>query len=67
MVGLSFAVQVVGFPRPASERLLTTQALRELLRYRAMRGVEQVGRHSVATTCLDGWIRVRARNRPIHC
>ncbi len=65
IVALGIAVQAAAFPRPASETLVATDALRALLRYHVMQGIEQIGRRSVASTCVDGSFRVPARRRPL--
>ena len=56
-------LQAVAFRRPARETLVATAALRELLRYRVMRGTEQLGRQRLATTCVQGWYRTPRHDR----
>ena len=48
-------IQAAAFGRAPGDSLVAAAALRELVRYRVMRGVESLDGRSIATTCVQGW------------
>jgi hypothetical protein len=66
IVCIGVAAQVVGFPRPASETLVATDALRTLQRLSVMRGIQWIGLRPVASICLDVSFRVPEHRQLIH-
>lgn len=55
VIGLGLAVQALAFERPSPGTLFATQALRELLRFRAMNALEQLPTGRVRSVCVEGW------------
>lgn len=47
-------IQAAAFGRPARESLVAAAAIRELFRYRVMRGTEQVAGRRLSSVCIDG-------------
>ncbi len=47
-------VQAAAFRQPSEDALVTAQALQGLIRYRIIRGTEQIGGRSVSTACVEG-------------
>lgn len=56
-------VQGAAFGRAPKNALVATTALRELVRYRVMRGTESLDGGRVPATCVQGWFRVAGRAR----
>src|SRR6266852_6079240 len=66
IAALGVAVQAVGFPQPASETLVATDALRTLEHLSVMRGTQWIGGRPVASICLDVSFRVPMHRESIH-
>lgn len=62
---LGLGIQAAAFHLPSRDTLVTTAALRELLRYRVMRSSELVGGRAVRSVCVDGWFRPPSDRRPV--
>jgi hypothetical protein len=58
VLGVGFAVQAAAFRRPTRDAMVATQVLRELARYRVMRGTELIDARRVRSTCVQGWFRL---------
>jgi hypothetical protein len=56
-------VQAAAFRRPPEDTLVAVGALRELIRYRVMRGTERIDRRSVSTVCVQGWFHATGHRR----
>jgi hypothetical protein len=63
VTGLGLGVQALAFERPARGTLFATEALRELVRFRAMRATERLGSVRVRSLCVEGWFHARDRQR----
>jgi hypothetical protein len=63
VVALGVALQAAAFGRTPNDSLLATAALRELVRYRVMRGTESFLGRPIATTCIQGWFRLPGHRR----
>lgn len=63
VVALSLGLQAAAFDRPAASSLLAADALRELTRFRVMRGIESTGPRTVRSVCVQGWFRTARRPR----
>jgi hypothetical protein len=63
IVALGVALQAAAFGRAPNDSLLATAALRELVRYRVMRGTESFLGRPIGTTCVQGWFRLPGRRR----
>jgi hypothetical protein len=61
VVTVGIAVQAAAFGRAPKDSLVAAATLRELVRYRVMRGVETVDGRPIATTCIQGLVRIRGR------
>ena len=57
------ALQAAAFGRAPQDSLLAAQALRELVRYRVMRGTESLAGRSLETTCIQGWFKIPGHER----
>jgi hypothetical protein len=62
-VTAGITMQAAAFGRAPEDSLVATAALRELVRYRVMRGVESIDGRSIATTCIQGWFRMPKKQR----
>jgi hypothetical protein len=60
---LGIGVQAVAFGRAPKDSLVATKALRELVRYRVMRGVESLDGRRLTTTCIQGRFRLPRSRR----
>jgi hypothetical protein len=60
---LGVTMQAAAFGRAPADSLAAAAALRELVRYRVMRGVESLGGRSIATTCVQGWFTMHKNGR----
>lgn len=61
VVTLGLGAQALAFERPAPSTLLATEALRELVRFRAMRATELLGSTRVRSLCVEGWFHPHGR------
>ena len=66
VTALGLGVQALAFERPAPGQLFATEALRELVRFRAMRASERVANGRVRSLCVEGWFRARHHRRLRH-
>jgi hypothetical protein len=62
-VTAGITMQAAAFGRAPEDSLVATGALRELVRYRVMRGVESIDGRSIATTCIQGWFGMPKKQR----
>jgi hypothetical protein len=56
-------IQAAAFGRPPRDSLLAVAAMRELFRYRVMRGTQQIAGRRLSSVCIDGWFRVQHHRR----
>jgi hypothetical protein len=56
-------IQAAAFGHAPKDALVATGALRELVRYRVMRGTESIGKRTIPATCVQGWFRAPGRGR----
>ena len=63
VAALGLGVQALAFERPAPGTLFATEALRELVRFRAMEASERLPSGRVRSVCVEGWFHVRHRRR----
>jgi hypothetical protein len=59
-------VQAAAFGHASADSLVATQAVRQLVRYRIMRGTESLGGRRTAATCLQGAFRAPGGRRLAH-
>ena len=57
------ALQAAAFGRASNDSLVATEALRELVRYRVMRGTESLAGRSIEATCIQGWFKIPGDRR----
>jgi hypothetical protein len=65
LVALGLVVQALAFERPSPGRLFATQALRELVRFRAMDASERLPSGRVRSVCVEGWFHA-PHHRSLH-
>jgi hypothetical protein len=63
VTAVGVAAQAAAFGRPPKDSLVVTQALRELVRYRVMRGTETVAGRSLGSSCIQGWFKLGSDRR----
>src|SRR5207244_3781560 len=63
IAALGLGVQALAFDRPAPGTLFATEALRELVRFRAMQASERLPTGNVRSLCVEGWFHARDRHR----
>jgi hypothetical protein len=63
VVALGLGVQAAAFEHPPASSLVTVNALRELVRYRVMRGTELLGSRPLGSICVQAWFRLHRRHR----
>ena len=63
VVAAGIGIQAAAFGRPPRESLVAAAAVRELYRYRVMRGTQQIVGRRLGSVCIDGWFRVRRHRR----
>jgi hypothetical protein len=63
IAALAFAVQALAFERPSQAKLFATEALRELVLFRAMSGMERLPTGRARSVCVEGWFHAPHRRR----
>jgi hypothetical protein len=58
---VGIGVQAAAFGPAPQDSLVAADALRSLVRYHVMRGVESLDGRRTATTCIQGWFRISGR------
>jgi hypothetical protein len=66
VTALGLGVQALAFDRPAPGQLLATEALRELVQFRAMDASERLPNGRVRSLCVEGWFHARHHRRVHH-